>query len=89
MTVAGGPEKAGQKAASGVPLRHRLFIALVLVVMAATMWPGYLPAARIEPYVFGLPFGLVWLVACIAVVFAALWFTFRADMRQGRERRDD
>jgi hypothetical protein len=63
------------------PLRHRLLLGAVLVAMAATVWPGYLLGARIEPYVLGLPFSLVWLTLCIAVVFVALLLTFRADMR--------
>jgi hypothetical protein len=29
----------------------------------------------------GLPFSLMWLGLCIAVVFVALLLTFRADMR--------
>jgi len=70
----------------GAPLRHRLFLAAVLLVLVATVWPGYLPAARIEPFIFSLPFGLAWLVFCIACVFAALWATYSADMRQSRGR---
>ena len=70
------------------PLRHRVFLATVLLVLVATVWPGYLPAARIEPYIFGLPFGLAWLVLCIAAVFLALLLTYRADMRASGNRRD-
>jgi uncharacterized membrane protein YfcA len=64
-----------------VPLRHRLLLGVVLLTLAATVWPGYLLGARIAPYVLGLPFSLVWLVLCILVVFVALLLTFRADMR--------
>lgn len=66
------------------PLRHRLLLGVVLLTLAATVWPGYLLGARIEPYVFGLPFSLLWLVLCIVVVFVALSLTFRADMRAGK-----
>ncbi|MFI5269310.1 MAG: hypothetical protein ACHQ7M_18195 [Chloroflexota bacterium] len=65
------------------PRRHRLLLGVVLLALAATVWPGYLLGARIEPYVFGLPFSLIWLVLCIVVVFVALALTFRADMRAG------
>lgn len=68
--------------------RHRLFLGAALLALAATVWPGYLPAARIEPYLFGLPFALTWLVLCIAAVFLGLWLTYRADMREERDRRD-
>lgn len=70
------------KSMGQAPLRHKLLLGTVLLVLAATVWPGYLPGARIEPYVFGLPAGLAWLVLCIVVVFLALLLTFRADMRR-------
>jgi hypothetical protein len=63
--------------------RHRLLLAVVLFALAASIWPGYLLGARIEPYVFGLPFSMAWLAGCILVVFTALLLTFRADMRAG------
>ena len=61
--------------------RHRLLLSVVLIALAARIWPGYLLGARIEPYVLGLPFSLAWLAGCILVVFVALLLTFRADMR--------
>lgn len=66
---------------TGSPLRHKLLLAVVLLMLGLCIWPGYLPAARIEPYLFGLPFGLAWIVLCLTVVFTALALTFRADMR--------
>ena len=73
------------KRAGRTPLRHKLFLAVILAALMATVWPGYVPAARVQPYLFGLPFALAWLVGCIAVVFVALWLTFRGDMRRGRD----
>ena len=72
--------------AGGAPLRHRLLLGAVLFALALCIWPGYLLAARVEPYLFGLPFGLAWIVLCLAAVFAALVLTYRADMRAARER---
>ena len=71
-----------------MPLRHRLLLLVVLLALAAETWPGYLLADRLEPYLLGLPFDLAWLVLWIAVVFAALVLTFRADMRAGERRHD-
>ena len=68
------------------PRRHRLLLGIVLLALAASVWPGYLLGARISPYVLGLPFSLVWLVLCLVVVFAALLLTFRADMRERKGR---
>ena len=74
------------KRIADVPLRHKLLLAVVLLMLGLCIWPGYLPAARIEPYLFGLPFGLAWIVLCLAVVFTALALTFRADMREAAKR---
>ena len=52
------------------------------MALGLCIWPGYLLAARVEPYLFGLPFGLAWIVLCLVLVFAALVLTFRADMRK-------
>ena len=68
------------------PRRHRLLLGIVLLALAASVWPGYLLGARISPYVLGLPFSLVWLVLCILAVFIALLLTFRADMRESKGR---
>ena len=68
------------------PRRHRLLLGIVLLALAASVWPGYLLGARVSPYILGLPFSLAWLVLCVAVVFVALWLTFRADMRERARR---
>jgi hypothetical protein len=68
---------------SGAARRHKLLLGAVLLALVASIWPGYLLGARIEPYILGLPFSLVWPVGCILVVFIALLLTFRADMRKG------
>jgi hypothetical protein len=64
--------------------RHRVLLIVVLLALVGSIWPGYLLGDRIEPYVLGLPFSLVWLVAWIVVVFIALLLTFRADMSEVR-----
>jgi hypothetical protein len=66
---------------SRTPRRHKLLLGIVLLTLAASIWPGYLLGDRIEPYLLGLPLSLVWLVGCIVVMFVALLLTFRADMR--------
>lgn len=76
------------KRSRGVPRRHKFFLGLVLLLLGLCVWPGYLPAARIEPYLFGLPFGLAWIVLCLLAVFAVLVLTFRADMRAAEKGRD-
>lgn len=69
---------------SGAPRRHKLLLGVVILALLASIWPGYLLGDHIGPYLLGLPFSLVWLVATIVVVFIALLLTFRADMQQVR-----
>jgi hypothetical protein len=45
------------------------------------LWPAYLPALRMEPYILGLPFAYAWIVGCIAAAFIVLLLTYRADRR--------
>ncbi len=52
--------------------------ALYLVTMAvAVTWPGAVPASRIEPMVFGLPFAFFW---------PALWVAFAVPVLYGLDR---
>jgi membrane protein DedA with SNARE-associated domain len=69
---------------SGAPRRHKLLLGAVILALLASIWPGYLLGDRIEPYLLGLPFSLVWLVVSIVAVFIALLLTFRADMQKVR-----
>jgi len=66
---------------SGAPLRHKLCLAAILLILACMLWPGYLPALRVEPYVLGLPFAYAWIVGCIVTAFIVLLLTYRADRR--------
>ena len=52
----------------------------VLAAIAVT-WPGAVPAARIEPYVFGLPFAFFWPAAWVAVSVPVLYLLDRVERR--------
>ena len=51
-----------------------VLLALYLVVCTLCMvWPGMAYfGARVQPYVLGLPFALVWMVGWIVATFAVL-----------------
>ena len=72
---------SGAARPSGAPLRHRLCLTAVLLILACMLWPGYLPALRVDPYVLGLPFAYAWIVGCIVAAFIVLLLTYRADRR--------
>ena len=46
-----------------------LFVAIFL----ALIWPVYPLASRIEPFVFGLPFSLFYVLSLVLLSFALLW----------------
>ncbi|HSC47999.1 MAG TPA: DUF3311 domain-containing protein [Gammaproteobacteria bacterium] len=74
---------------TGAPLRHKLCLAAILSILAGMLWPGYLPALRVEPYVLGLPFAYAWIVGCIAAAFIVLLVTYRADRHAAAKQSDD
>ena len=54
-------------------LRIGLFGLYVVTCLAMVCWPGYeYFGGRIEPYVFGLPFSLAWVVGWVLVTFGVL-----------------
>ncbi len=60
--------------------RRRLcFVALVVAVAGMLVWPIYPRAATLKPLVLGLPFGIAWVVGCLAIVFVGLLWLYRAD----------
>ena len=54
-------------------MRPGLFGLYVVICLAMLCWPGYaLFGSRIEPYVFGFPFALAWVVGWVLVTFLVL-----------------
>ncbi len=58
---------------SGRRLAHVAFGLYLVVCCLCVVWPGYaLFGARIEPFVFGLPFAFAWMVLWVVLTFLAL-----------------
>jgi len=58
-----------------VSTARALAAAYLVAALVAVVWPGYLPFARTDPRVLGLPFSMAWiagLVAGVAIVLALL-----------------
>ena len=54
-------------------LRNVLFAIYAALCLGAMTWPGYaLFGNSIEPFVFGLPFSLVWIVGWVVLTFVVL-----------------
>lgn len=66
-----------------MPLKTaRLLTGAYFVVMAvAVTWPGAVPAARIDPFVLGLPFAFFWPAAWVAMSVPVLYGLHRVEQR--------
>jgi hypothetical protein len=65
-----------------VRIRDLLFAIYVVICAAALTQPGYaLFGNRVEPFVLGLPFVLVWSVGWIALTFVVLALYHATDRR--------
>lgn len=71
------------KGGDPVSLKTARLLAVGYFVAAAVAftWPGYLPAARIRPIVFGLPFSFFWMAVWIVGSVVALWLLDRVERR--------
>jgi hypothetical protein len=60
----------------------RILAGVYFTLMAVVLtWPGMLPAARIRPFVLGLPFSFFWGAAWIAVAVVVLYVVDRVERR--------
>ena len=53
----------------------------LLAMMVAVIWPGAAWAARIEPYILGLPFSFAWPALWVAGSVPVLWALHRVEAR--------
>lgn len=65
--------------------RHAVALGIALTSLLAFIWPGYTLAARIEPYLLGLPFALAWLVLWILACFATFLWLYLIESRESGE----
>lgn len=55
--------------------------AYLIAALFFVTWPGLLPFARIEPFIFGLPFSMAWIAGWIAGVVIVLTLLDRVERR--------
>ena len=68
-----------------------LTVAYLVLAMIFVTWPGFLPFARIEPFILGLPFSMAWIAGWVAGVVVVLYLLDRVERRhrpQGQPERD-
>lgn len=55
--------------------------AYFVVMLVAVIWPGAVPASRVEPTVLGLPFSFFWPALWVAGAVPVLWGLDRVEGR--------
>ena len=65
-----------------VRLLTRLTLGYVILFAIAVTWPGMVPFNRVEPFVLGLPFNLVWVACWVVLGFVLLVLLDRAVTRE-------
>ena len=62
-----------------------LTVAYLVLAMVFVTWPGFLPFARIEPLILGLPFAMAWIAGWVAGVVLVLYLLDRVEKRHRTE----
>lgn len=59
--------------------RYWLHFGIYVVLLATTVWPIFTLFNRIEPYVLGMPFNMVWDTLVLVFVTVNTYFLYRFD----------
>ena len=62
-----------------------LTVTYLLLAMFFVTWPGFLPFARVEPFIFGLPFSMAWIAGWVAGSVVVLYLLDRVESRHRDE----
>lgn len=57
---------------------RRVFVAYLVAMAVFLLYPGIVPFNRIRPFIFGLPFVVVWVALWVALGFVVLLLVHRA-----------
>ncbi len=55
--------------------------AYLIAAMFFVTWPGFVPFARVEPKILGLPFSMAWVAGWVAGVAVVLTLLDRVERR--------
>ncbi len=58
-----------------------LTVTYLVLMTAAVVWPGAVPASRIRPFVLGLPFSFFWPALWVALSAPVLYMLDRVERR--------
>ena len=58
------------------------FFLFSIFILALLIFPVYNVGNRVDPFIFGLPFSLFWIVACILIQFIGIVFFLFIDKEE-------
>ena len=58
------------------------FFLFSICILAFLVFPIYSLGNRVDPFIFGLPFSLFWIIACILIQFVGILFFLFIDKEE-------
>ena len=58
------------------------FFLFSIFILALLIFPVYNLGNRVDPFIFGIPFSLFWIVACILIQFIGIVFFLFIDKEE-------
>ena len=58
------------------------FFLFSIFILALLIFPVYNVGNRVDPFIFGVPFSLFWIVACILIQFIGIVFFLFIDKEE-------
>ena len=58
------------------------FFLFSIFILALLIFPIYSVGNRVDPFIFGVPFSLVWISACILIQFVGILFFLFIDKEE-------
>ena len=55
------------------------FFLFSIFILALLIFPMYSVGNKVDPFIFGIPFSLFWIIACILIQFVGILFFLLID----------
>ena len=58
------------------------FFVFSILILALLIFPIYSVGNRVDPFIFGIPFSLFWIISCILIQFVGILFFLFIDKEE-------
>ena len=58
------------------------FFLFSILILALLIFPIYSVGNRVDPFIFGIPFSLFWIISCILIQFVGILFFLFIDKEE-------